>query len=63
MFWILQPQVIRYAQGVKANVLFFYKKQASENLPVLDVLARDIAENLGSALGQFSTIYRELEEE
>jgi len=48
---------------VKANVLFFYKKQASENLPALDVLARDIAENLGAALGQFSTIYRELEEE
>jgi type I restriction enzyme M protein len=48
---------------MKANVLFFDRKQASENLPDPDVLARDIAENLGSALEQFSTIYQELEEE
>jgi type I restriction enzyme M protein len=32
-------------------------------LPDPDVLARDIAENLESALEQFSTIYKELEEE
>ncbi|MCD4840728.1 MAG: SAM-dependent methyltransferase [Methanosarcinales archaeon] len=43
------------------NVLF--KGGAGENLPDLDLLARDIAENLETALEQFSTIYQELEEE
>jgi type I restriction enzyme M protein len=46
--------------------LFWLKDESledSENLPDPDVLARDIAENLGSALEQFSTIYQELEEE
>ncbi len=32
----------------------------SENLPEPDVLARDIAENLESALEQFSSIYENL---
>lgn len=46
--------------------IFWLKDESledSENLPDPDVLARDIAENLGSALVQFSTIYQELEEE
>jgi len=33
-----------------------------ENLPYPDVLARDIAENLESALEQFRSIYEDLEE-
>jgi regulatory protein YycI of two-component signal transduction system YycFG len=33
----------------------------SENLPDPDILARDIAENLESALEQFSSIYEDLE--
>ena len=46
--------------------IFWLKDESledSENLPDPDVLARDIAENLRSALVQFSTIYQELEEE
>lgn len=46
--------------------IFWLKDESledSENLPDPDVLARDIAENLGSAIVQFSTIYQELEEE
>jgi len=35
----------------------------SENLPDPDVLARDIAENMETALEQFSSICQELEEE
>jgi type I restriction enzyme M protein len=33
----------------------------SENLPPPDITARDIAENLESALEQFSAIYEDLE--
>lgn len=46
--------------------IFWLKDESledSENLPDPDVLARDIAENLGSAIVQFSTIYQELKEE
>jgi type I restriction enzyme M protein len=46
--------------------IFWLKDESledSENLPDPDVLARDIAENLESALEQFITIYQELEEE
>jgi len=43
------------------NVLF--EGGAGENLPDPDVLARDISENLETALEQFSTICQELEEE
>jgi len=46
--------------------IFWLKDESledSENLPDPDVLARDIAENLGSAIVQFSTIYQKLEEE
>jgi len=46
--------------------IFWLKDESledSENMPDPDVLARDIAENLGSAIVQFSTIYQELEEE
>jgi type I restriction enzyme M protein len=46
--------------------IFWLKDESiedSENLPDPDVLARDIVENLGSALEQFSTIYSELEED
>ena len=46
--------------------IFWLKDESledSENLPDPDVLARDIAENLETALEQFSTIYQELEEE
>jgi type I restriction enzyme M protein len=43
--------------------IFWLKDESledSENLPAPDVLARDIAENLGSALEQFSGIYEDL---
>jgi type I restriction enzyme M protein len=54
-------------QRDKASLDIFWLKdeslEDSENLPDPDVLARDIAENLGAALEQFSTIYQELEEE
>jgi type I restriction enzyme M protein len=46
--------------------IFWLKDESledSENLPDPDVLARDIAENLETALEQFSTIYQELEKE
>jgi type I restriction enzyme M protein len=46
--------------------IFWLKDESledSENLPDPDVLARDISENLETALEQFSTIYQELEEE
>ncbi|MBW6518856.1 MAG: SAM-dependent methyltransferase [ANME-2 cluster archaeon] len=65
-----QFRVFDYAelmQRDKASLDIFWLKneslEDSENLPDPDVLARDIAENLGSALEQFSTIYQELEEE
>jgi type I restriction enzyme M protein len=44
--------------------IFWLKDESledSENLPAPDLLARDIAENLESALEQFSGIYEELE--
>ncbi|MEE8403424.1 MAG: class I SAM-dependent DNA methyltransferase [Candidatus Hydrothermarchaeaceae archaeon] len=48
----------------KASLDIFWLKdkslEDSENLPEPDVLARDIAENLESALEQFSGIYRDL---
>ncbi|MBE0523553.1 MAG: SAM-dependent DNA methyltransferase [Methanosarcinales archaeon] len=54
-------------QRDKASLDIFWLKdeslEDSENLPDPDVLARNIAENLESALEQFSTIYQELEEE
>jgi hypothetical protein len=34
----------------------------SENLPAPDILAREITDNLGSALEQFSGIYEDLTE-
>lgn len=37
-------------------------KNDTENLPDPDILARDIAENLESALDQFRSIYEDLEE-
>lgn len=43
--------------------IFWLKDESledSENLPDPDILARDIAEHLQSALEQFSTIYEEL---
>ncbi len=43
--------------------IFWLKDESledSENLPAPDILARDIAENLQSALEQFSSIYEEL---
>jgi len=46
--------------------IFWLKDESledSENLPPPDILARDIAENLESALEQFSGIYEELREE
>lgn len=50
----------------KTSLDIFWLKDASledsENLPDPDVLAREIAENLGAALSQFSAIYTELEE-
>jgi len=44
--------------------IFWLKDESledSENLPSPDILAREIAENLQSALEQFSSIYEELE--
>ncbi len=44
--------------------IFWLKDESledSENLPDPDLLARDIAENLESALDQFSSIYQDLE--
>jgi type I restriction enzyme M protein len=38
-------------------------KNDTENLPDPDILARDIAENLESALEQFKGIFEDLEEE
>jgi type I restriction enzyme M protein len=65
-----QFRVFDYAelmQRDKASLDIFWLKdeslEDSENLPPPDVLARDITENLGAALEQFSTIYQELEEE
>lgn len=50
----------------KTSLDIFWLKDASledsENLPDPDVLAREIAENLGAALAQFSSINTELEE-
>jgi type I restriction enzyme M protein len=49
----------------KANLDIFWLKDESledtENLPDPDILARDIAENLQSALEQFNSIYGDLE--
>jgi type I restriction enzyme M protein len=51
-------------QRDKVNLDIFWLKDKSlddsENLPNSDVLARDIAENLESALEQFETIYRDI---
>ncbi len=50
----------------KVNLDIFWLKdeslEDSENLPDPDLLARDIAENLETALGQFSSIHEDLEE-
>ncbi|MFQ6073044.1 MAG: N-6 DNA methylase, partial [Methanosarcinales archaeon] len=50
----------------KTSLDIFWLKDESledtENLPEPDVLARDIAENLESALEQFTSIYEDLEE-
>jgi type I restriction enzyme M protein len=54
-------------QRDKVSLDIFWLKDASledlENLPTPDILARDIAENLESALEQFASIYEDLEEE
>ena len=45
--------------------IFWLKDESLEdmkNLPDPDILARDIAENLESALEQFRSIYEDLEE-
>ncbi|MFP4027125.1 MAG: N-6 DNA methylase [Candidatus Brocadiia bacterium] len=51
----------------KTNLDIFWLKDDSledtENLPVPDILAADIVENLGAALDQFRTIQEELEPE
>jgi len=53
-------------QRDKANLDIFWLKDESledtENLPAPDILARDITENLQSALEQFGTIREDLEE-
>jgi len=52
-------------QRDKVNLDIFWLKDESledyENLPPPDILARDIAENLESALEQFSSIQENLE--
>jgi len=54
-------------QRDKANLDIFWLKdeslEDSENLPEPEVLAREIVDNLQSALGQFSSIYEALVEE
>lgn len=54
-------------QRDKASLDIFWLKdeslEDSDNLPDPDVLARDIADNLKSALDQFTAIYHELEED
>ena len=51
----------------KVNLDILWIKDESledtENLPNPDILAREIAENLQSALEQFSSIYEDLEKE
>jgi len=51
-------------QRDRVNVDIFCLKdeslEDSENLPPPDIIARDIAENLKSALEQFSGIYEDL---
>jgi len=54
-------------QRDKVNLDIFWLKdeslEDSANLPAPDILAREIAENLESALDQFTTIYQSLEEQ
>lgn len=54
-------------QRDKVNLDIFWLKdeslEDSENLPEQDVLAKEIAENLESALEQFSDIYEDLEKQ
>jgi len=54
-------------QRDKVNLDIFWLKdeslEDSANLPSPDILAREIADNLESALTQFSSIYQDLEEE
>jgi len=54
------------AQRDKANLDIFWLKDESlediENLPPPDTIARDITENLQSALEQFNSITEDLEE-
>ncbi len=53
-------------QRDKVSLDIFWLKDESledlENLPAPDVLAREIADNLESALDQFNSIYGDLEE-
>ncbi len=53
-------------QRDKVSLDIFWLKDDSledlENLPTPDILARDIAENLESALEQFASIYEDLEQ-
>ena len=54
-------------QRDKVSLDIFWLKDDSledlENLPTPDILARNIAENLESALEQFASIHEDLEEE
>ena len=54
-------------QRDKVNLDIFWLKdeslEDSANLPPPDILAREIADNLESALTQFSSIYQDLVEE
>jgi type I restriction enzyme M protein len=49
----------------KANLDIFWLKdeslEGSENLPPPEILAKEITENLESALNQFASIYQDLE--
>jgi hypothetical protein len=49
------PTGIFYAQGVKANVLFFDRKPAAEK-----PIAQEIVEDLQAALAQFAEISNDL---
>ena len=51
---------IFYAQGVKANVLFFRRLEDADNLPPPDVLAAEIAEDLESALAEIQALAESL---
>lgn len=60
---VLRDDGVSYGDYVEQLTYLLFLKMADEQLPDPDILARDIAENLESALEQFSSIYQDLEKE